>query len=187
MDRSLLIYTNPSQALEHACFSLLPLISQASLVHFHRSSAHSSGTKVIGSKLKPLWSMHWSVLMLCTEPQIAPEVVSSWMCVTDCEWPKMTWKKVKSIFEFFIPYYSALAVWVCVIGRIYTLHTNFCIKWALFSCRMFLVILFGCAGGNNAGDDKLSDRPEHTSGGGCREVILIVLGLRTSVRTHMFM
>lgn len=41
--------------------------------------------------------------------------------------------------------------------------------------------------GNNAADDKLSDRPEHASGGGCREVILIVLGLRTSVRTHMFM
>lgn len=82
-----------------------------------------------------------------------------------------------------------MAVWVTAIGSIYTLPMNVCIKWALFFHGASLHICHSVQlhRGNNAADDKLSDRPEHASGGGCREVILIVLGLRTSVRTHMFM
>lgn len=70
------------------------------------------------------------------------------------------------------------------------LAMNFCIKWALFFFRKCFVCTFVTVllhRGNNAEDDELSDRPVHASGGGCREVILIVLSLRTSVRTHMFM
>lgn len=95
---------------------------------------------------------------------------------------------------FFISYFSSsfprtLPVRVTAIGVIYTLPTNFCIKWALFlhGASFHICHSVQLHRGNNAADDKLSDRPEHASGGGCREVILIVLGLRTSVRTHMFM
>lgn len=67
---------------------------------------------------------------------------------------------------------------------------NFCINRAASFDRKCLVGKFVNVQRhreNNAGDDKLSDRPVNASGGGCREVILIVPRLRTSVRTHMFM
>lgn len=67
---------------------------------------------------------------------------------------------------------------------------NFCINRAASFDRKCLVGTFVTVQQhreNNGGDDKLSDRPVHASGGGCGEVILIVLRLRTSVRTHMFM
>lgn len=80
-------------------------------------------------------------------------------CLGDCDW-RYLYATYESLYQMALSFHGA-SLHICLSVQLHR--------------------------GNNAADDKLSDRPEHASGGGCREVILIVLGLRTSVRTHMFM